>query len=62
MVCNLAFFLDINTQIYKHIFITLSIQYAEILTATTLNLIVSAYVASRVSWCKETLAQISDLL
>lgn len=65
MVCNLAFCLDISTQVYKHIFITLPIQYVEILTATnsyrTLNSVVTAYVAFHVTWCEEALAQTSDL-
>lgn len=61
VVCNLAFCLDISTQVYKCIFITLPIQYVEILTATTLNSVVTAYMAFHVTWCKEALAQISDL-
>lgn len=61
VVCNLTFFIEINTQVYKCIFITLSIQYVESLTATTLNSVVTAYMAFHVTWCKEALAQISDL-
>lgn len=61
VVCNLAFCLDISTQVYKHIFITLPIQYVEILAAATLNSVVTAYVAFHVTRCKEALAQTSDL-
>lgn len=61
VVCNLAFCLDINTQVYKHNFITLRIQDVEIFTATTLNSVVTAYMAFHETWCKEALAQISDL-
>lgn len=61
VVCNLAFCFDINTQVYMHIFISLPIQYVEVLTATTLNSVVTAYMAFHVTWCKEALAQISGL-
>lgn len=49
VVCKLSFCLDINTQVYKHIFITLPIQYVEILTATILNSVVTAYMAFHVN-------------